>query len=352
MPLLTYHNVGIAGISAVVPRKVVKNLSCKGLFTKQEIEKTIRMTGIEERRFAEKDVTTSDLCFEAANMLLDEMEIDRKRIDFLILVTQTPDYRQPTTSTILQHRLGLSRSTGAFDMNLACSGYVYGLSTAFSYASLKDINRILLLAGETNSKAVSPKDRATSLLFGDGGTATLIEKGNRYGKSYFSLNSDGAGENVLKIPGGGYRNPSSTETLMPRKHEDGSVRSDEHLFMDGVEVFKFTMGKVPKDLKRILKLAEMDLDEIDHIIFHQANRFITDHFVKKLKYPPEKVPYSLQRFGNTGSASIPLTIVSEMKDSFMDQTRQVILSGFGGGLSWATCALSLCNCHVSDLGQV
>ena len=352
MPLLTYYNVGIAGISAVVPRKVVKNLDCEGPFTRQEIEKTISITGIEERRVADKNVTTSDLCFEAANMLLDEMAIDRKSIDFLFLVTQTPDYRQPTTSTILQHRLGLSKSTGAFDINLACSGYVYGLSTAFSYASLNGINRILLLVGETNSKAVSPRDRATSLLFGDGGTATLIEKDEKYGRSYFSLNSDGSGEDILKISGGGYRNPSSQETLMERKYEDGSIRSDEHLSMDGVEVFKFTMGEIPKDLKRVLKFAQMNLDEIDHIVFHQANKFITDHFVRKLKYATEKVPYSLKRFGNTGSASIPLTVVSEMKDSFVGQTKQVLFSGFGGGLSWGTSALRLCDCYVSNLGKL
>ena len=249
MSLITFNNVGISGISAVVPQNVIDNRYFTDIFNEKEIENTIKTTGIAERRFADEGICSSDLCFEASKILLDEMKVEKESIDLLIFISQTPDYHQPATAPILQHRLGLPKSTGSFDINLACSGYVYGLSTAFSYVSQKGIDRVLLLVGETLSKIISKKDRATSLLFGDGGTATLIEKNEDNLTSYFSLNSDGFREGVLKIAGGGYRIQSSAETLEEKKYEDGSIRNKEHLFMDGVEVFNFTMTEVPKSIK-------------------------------------------------------------------------------------------------------
>ena len=352
MSLITFKNVCISGMSAVVPKNIIDNRYFTDIFTEKEIGNAIKTTGIAERRFADKNICSSDLCFEAAEILLNDMRIDRNSIDLLIFVSQTPDYHQPATACIIQDRLGLQKSTGAFDINLACSGYVYGLSTAFSYASQDGINRILLLVGETLSKIISKKDKATSLLFGDGGTATLIEKKNKDEISYFSLNSDGAGEGVLKIKGGGYRNQSSEETLKFKEYDDGSLRSDEHLFMDGMEVFNFTMREVPKDIKRILKFSNKNLKEIDYIVFHQANKFMTDFFAKKLKYPIERVPYSLQKFGNTSAVSIPLTVVSEMKDLLNGQNKKIIMSGYGGGLSWGTALFNLNNVYISELVEV
>jgi len=292
------------------------------------------------------------LCFEAAEILLNDMRIDRNSIDLLIFVSQTPDYHQPATAPILQHRLGLSKLCGSFDINLACSGYVYGLSTAFSYVAQNGIDRVLLLVGETLSKIISKKDRATSLLFGDGGTATLIEKKEDNPASYFSLNSDGSGESVLKINGGGYRNQSSEETLKIKNYEDGSKRSDEQLFMDGMEVFNFTMREVPKDIKHVLQYSNYILEDVNYIVFHQANKFMTDFFAKKLKYPIERIPYSLQKFGNTSAVSIPLTIVSEMKDLLNNQNKRIIMSGYGGGLSWGTALLEMNNVYISKLSEV
>ena len=352
MAFLTFKNIGISGIAAVVPRNIIKNTDLTRIVTEQEVENSIKTTGIAERRFADKHICSSDLCYEAAVNLLDHMNIDRNSIDMLIFVSQTPDYRQPTTATILQHRLELPKSVGAFDMNLACSGYIYGLSTSFSYASQNGVNKVLLLVGETLSKIISLKDRATSLLFGDGGSATLIEKGEDFGESYFSLNSDGAGDWVLKIPAGGYRNPSSEESLKEKKYEDGSIRTEEQLFMDGVEVFNFTMREIPKDIRKLLKYANHNFNEIDYIIFHQANKFITDFFAKKLKYPIERVPYSIQKFGNTSAVSIPLTIVSELQNEFTNNRKKLILSGFGGGLSWGSVLLELSDCYISDMLEI
>ena len=352
MSLIKFSIAGISGISAVVPKTVIDNNNFTDIFNEKEIKNTIKTTGIAKRRFADEDVCSSDLCYEAADMLFDEMEIERNSIDLLIFVSQTPDYHQPATACIIQNRLGLSKSTGAFDINLACSGYIYGLSTAFSYVSQDGINRVLLLVGETLSKIISKKDKATSLLFGDGGTATLIEKKDKNAISYFSLNSDGAGESVLKIEGGGYRNQSSGKTLKFKEYNDGSIRSDEHLFMDGMEAFNFTMREVPKDIKRVLKYSQYSLDKVDYIVFHQANKFMTDFFAKKLKYPIDRVPYSLQKFGNTSAVSIPLTIVSEMKDLLDDQNKRIIMSGYGGGLSWGTVLLNLDSVYIAALKEI
>lgn len=349
MSFLTFDNIAIKGISAVVPPKVINNKVYSKIFTEQEIENTIKTTGIAERRFAEDNVCSSDLCFQAAEKLINEMSIDRKSIDVLIFLSQTPDYHQPATAPILQHRLGLGKHCASFDINLACSGYVYGLSTAFLYASQPSINNVLFLVGETLSKIISSEDKATSLLFGDGGTATLIGKTDKFISSYFSLNSDGSGSDVLKISGGGYRKKSSPETIEIITYDDGSKRSEEHLFMDGMEVFNFTMREVPKDIKAILKFSEIPIEEIDYIVFHQANKFMTDFFAKKLKYPIEKVPYSLQRFGNTSAVSIPLTIVSEMIDNI--KNKKIVLSGYGGGLSWGSAIINTQDIYISELGE-
>lgn len=351
MSIVSFNNVKIKGISAVVPKNIIDNRNFTDIFTPQEIENTIKTTGIEKRRFASKDICSSDLCYHAAEKLISDMNIDRNSIDLLIFLSQTPDYHQPATAPILQDRLGLRKECAAFDINLACSGYVYGLSTAFSYASLEGINNVLLLVGETLSKITSKDDKATSLLFGDGGTATLVAKSEDKSSSYFSLNSDGSGFNVLIIPAGGYRNVSSEETVVIKEREDKSKRSDEQFYMDGMEVFNFTMREVPKDIKKILKYSDVELNKIDYIIFHQANKFMTDFFAKKLKYPIEKVPYSIHKYGNTSGATIPLTIVSEMKNIELDN-KKVILSGYGAGLSWGTALLDLDKIYISDIVEV
>lgn len=352
MALMSFRGLGITGISACVPKNVVRNIELKGVMTERELKNAIETTGIAERRFADKDICSSDLCYEAASKLLEEMSVDRKTIDLLIFLSQTPDYRQPATAILLQNRLGLPKTVGSFDINLACSGYVYGLATAFSFVSQNGINRVLLLVGETLSKVVSLDDRATSLLFGDAGSATLIEKNKDAGMSYFSLNSDGSGYSFLSIPAGGYRNPSSREALNKKKHQDGSIRSEEQIFMDGMEIFNFTMREVPKDIKTILSFSSQSLADIDYIIYHQANKFIIDFFAKKFKYPKEKIPYCLQKYGNTSAVSIPLTIVSELKDTLVNERKKLILCGYGAGLSWATAILELNNCFVSHTMEI
>lgn len=345
MAIVRFNNVGIKAISACVPKTVVSNQDLGYLIPEEEIEKTIQNIGIEERRIADSDCCSSDLCFKAAEKLLQDNNIDPESIDALIFVSQTSDYHQPATAPILQHRLGLSKETLTFDINLACSGFVYGLSTAYAYANLG--KRVLLLVGETMSKIVSRNDKVNTPLFGDAGTATLIEQGD-YGEAVFSLHSDGSGALVMHIPYGGFRNQSCVEGFKEEEDTDGSIRTGEQFRMDGMGVFNFGMKEEPKDIKRLLAECEMTMDQIDLLIYHQANKFMTDFFSKKLKISTDKTPYSLKHFGNTSSASIPLTIVSEMKANYPER-EHVILSGFGAGLSWGSVMLDLRKCAISEL---
>lgn len=337
MAFLKFNNIGITAMSACVPKKVQKNSELSGLIAKDELENLITTIGIKEKRVTDPEVCASDLCYYAANKLFDSANIPRDSIDVLIFMSQDGDYKIPATAPSLQHRLGLPKTTASFDINLSCSGFIYALSTAFAYVSQEGINRVLLLDGETFSKLISMKDKSNAPLYGDAGTATIIEKGE-FGNSCFSLNSDGSGVNVLKIDSGGARNRTTIESLAEVEVEDGNFRSPHQLYMDGMEVFNFAMMSVPKDIKNLLTFAGKELSDLDLIVFHQANKFMTDYFVKRLKFDTLKVPYSLDRFGNTSSASIPLTIISEISEM---SRKNVVLSGFGAGLSWGSALLDL-----------
>lgn len=349
MATIINKGIGISAIAACVPSKRVFNRDLIYFIPEAEIEKTINAIGIEERREADANVCSSDLCFKAAEKLIIDSNIDRSTIDGLIFISQTPDYRQPSTAPSLQERLGLPQSTLSFDINMACSGYIYGLSIAFALTDQCGINNILLLVGETMSKTISKKDKNTTPLFGDAGTATLITKNEAFGDSYFTLNSDGSGADILQIPYGGYRHPSSIEGLRETQDEDGNVHTGEQLHMQGMDVFNFGLRVVPKSIKHIIELAGCEMQDIDLIHFHQANKFMTDFFAKKLKFPLEKVPYSINKFGNTSAASIPLNIVSEMQKNNYPHRNKVVMAGFGAGLSWGTCLLSLEHTYISEL---
>ena len=347
MAILRYNEIGIAAMAACVPPIIESNRDLSYFMSEEEIQKAIQNIGIEERRIAGQNVCASDLCFKAAEKLLVDNEIDKSTVDALIFVSQTAYYHQPATAPILQQRLGLSKDTLSFDINLACSGYVYGLSAAYAYASQPGINRVLLLVGETMSKIVSRYDKVNTPLFGDAGTATLIEKGN-YGDSVFSLHSDGSGYEVMMIPDGGFRNPSCCDSFVDEVDANGDRRNREQFRMDGMAVFNFGMNVEPRDIKNLLDEAGLDLSQLDLLIYHQANKFMTDFFTKWLKFDKAKTPYSIKKFGNTSSASIPLTIVTELHDGYPER-KNVILSGFGAGLSWGSVLLSLKKCAISEL---
>lgn len=346
MATITFHNVGITAMSACVPADIVYNKDLGYLIPEEEIDKTINSIGIHERRVAKEDVCASDLCYKAAKQLFKDNDIDPSSIDVLLFVSQTADYRIPATAPLLQNRLGLSKDTACLDISLGCSGFVYALSTAFAYASMEGVKRVLLLDGETFSKIVNRHDKVDWPLYGDGATATLIEKGD-FEDSVFILRSDGAGENAVKIKAG-MRNPITSESLIDKKEQDGNIHNDLEVFMDGMDVFNFAMSVVPKGIKEIVKATGTSLEDIDYLVFHQANRFMTDFFVKRLKFDESKVPYCIQKYGNTSSTSVPLTIVSELCGK-LDSPKVVVMSGFGAGLSWATARLVMKNVKISPV---
>ena len=270
----------------------------------------------------------------------------------MIFISQTPDYRMPATSILLQNRLGLDKSCMAFDINLGCAAFAYGLCVAYSMMQTGFIRKALILDGETRSKVYSPKDRRTAFLFGDGGVAALVERDAKFGCSYFSIHSDGSLGNLIKIEGGGYRNPSSPETIKERVVDEfGNIRSDEQGSMNGGDVFSFVLANIPKDIKSTMKQAGVDKENIDFFVFHQANDFMNKYIIKKLKLPTEKVPSTIAKYGNTSSVSVPLTIVSELKDN-LEGKKTVLLSAFGVGMSWSTAIVPLVDCKISDICEV
>lgn len=251
MALLTFQNTGISAISAAVPRTIVRNVDYASYFNAEEVNDIIEKTGIIERRFADADTCASDLCFAAAEKLIADNNIDRSEIDLLVFVSQTPDYRMPATSILLQERLQLQKTTMAFDVNLGCSAFVYALSIVYGIMQSGGIRKALILDGETRSKVYSKKDRRTALLFGDAGAAALIEKGEQFGNSYFSFNSDGSRGDLIKINAGGYRNPSSAETVVEKVVDEfGNIRSEEQGYMNGGDVFNFVIREIPGDIKK------------------------------------------------------------------------------------------------------
>ena len=248
--------------------------------------------------------------------------------------------------------MGLAKSTAAFDINLGCSGFIYGLSVAYAYANMPGINKVLLLDGETRSKVYYPKDRKTGFIFGDAGVAAIIEKQKGVGNSFFSLNSDGSKSDLIKIDAGGYRQPSSAETIKEKVVDDhGNIRTDEHGYMNGADVFNFVLREIPKNIKQTLKFADKSLDDFDYYVFHQANKFMNDYLVKKFKINDAKVPTTISKYGNTSSVSIPITIVDQLKDNVQGQ-KQLFLCGFGVGMSWATTFIPTNDLKISDIVEV
>ena len=352
MACASFNGIGIRGIAAAVPSRTIDNFVPSQTFTKEDAQAVVNKTGIRYRRWAPASICASDLCFAAADRLISEMSIERDTIDALIFVTQTPDYRMPASAFLLQDRLGLTKATCAFDVNLGCSGYIYGLMLAYSLVNNPRMGRVLLLNGETRTRAYSFNDKATGLLFGDAGAATLIERAEGVDDSFFTLNSDGGRADLIMIHAGGYRNPSSVETVLEKPCAGGGMRSEEQGVMNGARVFEFLIEEIPQDILNITHSAGWDLDEIDYVLFHQANRFMNEHLRKKLKIPPEKMPYSLYDFGNTSSVSIPLTMVSQLAMALRNDRLRLLLSGFGVGLSWGSAILMTEKLVVPDLLEI
>lgn len=352
MAFLQYEGVGITAMSAAVPKRIIVNREYTEVFTKEEANEIVDKTGIEQRRFADANTCSSDLCLAAAEKLIADNGIDKDDIDLLVFISQTPDYRMPATSVTLQHRLGLGNKVIAFDITLGCSAFIYGLSVVYGLMERSNLKKALLLDGETRSKVYSPRDRRSAFLFGDGGVAALIERDPKFGKSTFSLNSDGSRADLIMIPAGGYRKMSSAETVVEKVVDEfGNMRSDEQGYMRGGDVFNFVIREIPRDIKNTLAYTEKTVDDFDYVVFHQANNFINSYIMKKMKLDANKIPSTIAKFGNTSSVSVPLTIVSELQDK-LNGNKQVLLSAFGVGMTWATGIVPFVDCKISNIMEV
>lgn len=340
MAIFSVPNIRLKGMAAAVPKNEVNNRDYKWIPVKDR-ESVIKNIGVEKKRHAPKGMTTSDLCFAATEKLLEDLKWDKNDIQALILVTQSGDYIVPATAPILQDRLGLPLTCMALDINLGCSGYVYGLSMIGSLMSQGQITKALLMVGDLSNVTSSYRDKSTYPLFGDSGTVTAIEYDETAPAIPFNLQTDGAGHKAIMIPDGGVRNLFSKKSLDIKKYGDGIYRSRMHVVLDGIEVFNFSLREVVPNIKKTLKYAGKSVDDFDYIIFHQANKLINDTLRKMLKVEKEKVPYSIQKYGNTSGASVPLTIISELREEITTKKLNLLLAAFGIGLSWGTALVEL-----------
>ena len=328
----------IAGIAAAVPSNIIENSEYEEL-SSLERKLLIKTTGIERKHVADKDTSTSDLCEIAANKLLNKLEWNRSEIDVLVFVSQSPDYYLPATAIILQDKLGLKSSCLAFDVGLGCSGYVYGLSIVASLVNSGNLKKALLLVGDVSSSTVSKNDKSTYPLFGDAGTATAIEREEGNG-GIFNLKSDGSGFESIIIRDGGIRNKVKPSSFDVNEISQGIRRCNLDLELDGLEVFNFSVTKVPKQITEILEEAETTPEDYNYFVMHQANLLMNETIRKKIKFTKEQTPYSLKDYGNTSSASIPLTICSQLSNEMELKENKMLLCGFGVGLSWATLSIN------------
>jgi 3-oxoacyl-[acyl-carrier-protein] synthase-3 len=323
--------VKITDIEYYLPEKVVTNDQLAKQFPDLSPEKIERKVGIKERHIVKEDETALDLALIAGKKILENC--DKDKIDFLLFCTQSPEYYLPSGACILQDKLGLNRNIGAFDYNLGCSGFVYGLALAKSLITSKIASNILLITSETYTKHTHPRDKGNRTIFGDAAAATIIEKSEEEQIGEFVLGTDGSGYKNLIVPNGGLRNrynPNAKEI----DEGSGSIRTDNNLYMNGPEIFNFTIKVVPKLVLQVLEKNKINLEDLDFVIFHQANKYIIEYLRKKIGIPKEKYYLNLLHTGNTISATIPIAIKDVLDNKVIKKKDKVLLVGFGVGYSW------------------
>lgn len=327
----------IAAVEYFLPQGVLTNDALECVFPDWPASKILEKTGIKERRIAAPEETAADLAFGAARALFANNDIDPAKVDFVILCSQAPDYLLPTSACLLQDRLKLSTSCGALDINLGCSGYVYGLSLAKALIESGIRKHVLLLTADTYSKFIHPLDRSVRTLFGDGAAATLVSAAERPDAAIgpFILGTDGSGGNHLIVPAGGARLGCDAGTALEYTDASGNTRSRNNLFMDGPEIMNFTLSSVPTVMQQLLEAAGKTLADIDHVIFHQANNFMLQALRKKIKIPEDKFVIEIDTVGNTVSSTIPIAIARARSKGRIKSGDSALLLGFGVGYSWA-----------------
>jgi len=328
----------VTAVSSYLPDRVLTNDELSAIFPEWSPAKILRKTGILERRIAAEDETASDLGVRAAQKLLERECIDPSSVEFLIFCSQSPDYFLPTTACIIQERLGLAKTIGAFDINQGCSGFVYGLSVANGLIESGAVKNVLLITADTYSKFINHRDRSVRSLFGDAAAATFIAASDQNSQiGNFVFGTDGSGSENLIVPAGGLRLSSAPVATVADQF--GNHRSPFNLYMNGSEVLSFSLQQVPHIVRRVLKLAALNENNVDYYLFHQANKFMLDALIKKLNLPNEKVPRYGELTGNTVSSTIPLLLEDMILNSRIKPGVKLLLCGFGVGYSCAGCTL-------------
>lgn len=332
----------LADISIYLPKKILSNSELETLYCDWPASKIFKKTGIKERRIASDEETASDMAFQAATNLFQQGVVHSTDVDFLIFCTQSPDYILPTSACILQSRLNISRSSGALDINLGCSGFVYALSLAKGLVETGAAKCVLILTADTYSKFIHPLDKSVRTLFGDGASATAIVASNteqeRIGPFIFGTDGDGAKNLIVET--GMSRVPRSVDSAKEVVDGSGNIRSKDNLYMNGAEIMAFTLKEVPNAVEALLAKAENRIENIDFFIMHQANKFILEALRKKLKLDEAKVPILVENIGNTVSSSIPIALFHLFEQGKLKRGQKLMLVGFGVGYSWAACMVN------------
>ena len=337
------NNVKVSVIAATLPDEEFDLTALYDIYDEEEIDRIIKVNGISKIRVAPEGLCASDLCENAARLIFQNYE--KEKVQGVVFVSQTPDYILPSTSSCLQYRLGLSKECVAFDIMNGCPGYIYGLFQAAMLISSGSCDAVLVCAGDVITPFINPLDKSNRMVFGDAGSATIVEKGS--GNLSFSIMTDGSGAAHLIIPAGGCKSPKDENTELVSVRSDGNMRSDEDLFMNGLEILNFSMSQVPERVNSVLTTQGWEKSQVRLFGFHQANQFVLDYLRKKMNISKKSLPVSMQKTGNTGQASIPLMLTQEYK-RLAEENRfeKSVLCGFGVGLSCASVALNLENANI------
>ncbi len=329
----------VAAIQALehhLPERRLKNDELAKLYPDWSAQKIFDKTGIRERRVVAPDEFASDLGAAAAEKLFARTGIDRATVDLLVYCTQSPDYFLPTTACILQERLGLPTTTAAFDYNLGCSAFPYGLAMIRGLIETGAASTALLVMAETYSRFIHPMDRSVRTLFGDAASAVLVTATEREAPTLgpFVLGTDGKGANNLIVKRGGIRQPIGTEPLVETTDNSGNVRTEANLYMNGPAILEFTIRRIPAVFKELLARAEVTLSDVRWVVMHQANEYMLRYLQKKIGIPDEKFAVHLEHCGNTVSSTIPIVLQHLVKEGQVKRDDLLLTLGFGVGYSW------------------
>ncbi|MCR5752134.1 MAG: ketoacyl-ACP synthase III [Kiritimatiellae bacterium] len=326
-------------IAYSLPEKILTNAELSTLYPGWSEEKILSKTGIASRHVSAEDETATDLAECAAKKLLEEGGVDPKAIDFVLLCTQSPDYKLPSSACVLQHKLGIPTSAGALDYDLGCSGYVYGLSLAKGLVSGGMARNVLLLTAETYTKYIHPMDKSVRTIFGDGASATLVDEDAVKAIGQFVFGTDGSGAKKLIVRTGGAR--EAVDFAAPEEDDaSGNRRTKNNVFMSGPDIFNFTLDIVPKTMDEVCSKNGIDRNDVDLLVFHQANKFMLDTIRKVNGIPRDKFYIDLEDVGNTVSSTIPIALVRAQKKGVLKPGMKVMLMGFGVGLSWGATVIT------------